>query len=236
MKNYALLSQLIGILEKIENQHEYNPSISLDVFAHYLRQFVDLHDEGEPASELPSSLSAMTNDQLKAIPERVISNEINKLLVLLARLIRTTAKQALMGTPLQTIEEFSYLAILSKKQSAGKSELIDLNYQEKTTGTEVIRRLIDNGLVSQFDDKLDKRSKRVRITGEGKRLLDIIFDDMNDIAELVVSPLDIIERQSLLSLLNKLTNFHQSKLDEFRSMNMEKIKDYISADGRNRNS
>jgi DNA-binding MarR family transcriptional regulator len=225
MKNYALLSQLIGVLEEIENQREESTLVTLEDFAHYILRSLSANKEHGKKIEFAGRYNTANADA--SAPENRLSNEINKQLVLLSRLIRTLAKQAFTDTPLQTVEEFSYLAILRNMQSAGKSELIELNYQEKTTGTEVIKRLLNNDLVSQFDDKLDKRSKRVQITNKGERLINLMYDEMTYVAELVVSPLNDSERQSLLSMLHRLENFHQHKQNEFRLMNMEKIKDYL---------
>ena len=52
--------------------------------------------------------------------------------------------------------------------SLNKGELIQKQVMEKTSGTEIINRLIKLGLIEQFDDETDKRSMRVKMTVLGR--------------------------------------------------------------------
>jgi DNA-binding MarR family transcriptional regulator len=69
---------------------------------------------------------------------------------------------------LQTAEDFTALAILNIYEQLSKSQLNSHNLEEKASGIEVIRRLIAAGLVNQWDDVRNKRSKHIAITEKGK--------------------------------------------------------------------
>ena len=112
------------------------------------------------------------------------------------------------GTPLQTAEDFTALAILLTHNHLSKSELISHNLQEKTSGTGVIRRLIAAGLVTQWDDDKDKRSKHIAITADGKKLLFQIFVHTNYVGKIITGKLTVAEKFTLQYLLRKLENFH----------------------------
>lgn len=120
--------------------------------------------------------------------------------------------------------------MLYNATSVTKSELINNNFQEKTSGTEIIRRLIAHELALQFDDKLDKRSKRVMITPQGKKLLESIFSNMSSISELLVHNLSADERGYLLAILQKLDTFHRAEFPATKAFRIEDLKDFIKKD------
>ncbi|NNU33865.1 MarR family transcriptional regulator [Mucilaginibacter sp. S1162] len=98
-----------------------------------------------------------------------------------------------------------------------KSELIGHNLQEKTSGTEVIKRLIASGLVRQWDDVKDKRSKHIAITDEGRKLLFQVFEHTNYVGKIITGKLTIAEKFTLQYLLQKLENFHRTLRKEDHS-------------------
>jgi DNA-binding MarR family transcriptional regulator len=53
-------------------------------------------------------------------------------------------------------------------ESLSKSELIQKQVMEKTSGTEIINRMIKMGLIESFNDETDKRSVRVKMTPAGR--------------------------------------------------------------------
>ena len=83
-----------------------------------------------------------------------------------------------------------------------------LNVQEKTSGIQVIDRLINAELAMQWDDPDDKRGKRIAITEKGKQLLLVIFKDMSDVSKIVTGALTKPEKMILLFLLKKLEHYH----------------------------
>lgn len=134
--------------------------------------------------------------------------EIGMLVSCVYRYAKLYSKKALAGTPISTIDEFTYLAQLLRGTKPSKTELIEENIQEKTTGTEILRRLIGNGLIEQFDDPNDRRSKRLKLSGPGLELMNQIMPRMNQVATLVGGELSMAEKQQLAGLLQRLHRFH----------------------------
>ena len=73
---------------------------------------------------------------------------------------------------------------------------------------EIIKRLLQNGLIDQFDDEQDKRSKLVKLNDKGKGLLYSIFGKMGKVSEIVTGDLETDEKIQLLYFLKKLDRFH----------------------------
>jgi len=203
MKSYQLIHQLINLVEQQEEQNQ-GREISLQDFTGFL-----LNTVGNPTEHLVNNeVRFGDNDDIALNTAYQLDNNIGRLFVFMSRYAKSYIKKALEGTPLQTAEDFTALAILLTHSHLSKSELINHNLQEKTSGTEVIRRLIASGLVRQWDDLNDKRSKHIAITEEGKELLYRVFVDMNNVGKMITGKLSMAEKFTLQYLLQKLENFH----------------------------
>lgn len=203
MKSYQLLRQLISLVE--EHEEEQNGrEISLQNFTGFL-----LNKASNPNVDFVNSEVRFGVKETSALEIAYqLDNNIGRLFVFMSRYAKSYIKKALKETPLQTAEDFTALAILMTHDHLSKSELINYNLQEKTSGTEVIRRLISANLVRQWDDVKDKRSKHIAITDAGKTLLYGVFEDMNNVGKMITGQLTIAEKITLQHLLQKLENFH----------------------------
>jgi len=203
MKSYQLIHQLITLVEQLEDE---NPGreVSIQDFAGFL-----LTSVGDPVGDFVNGdVRFGKNESMAQEIAYQLDNNIGRLFVYMSRYAKSYIKKALEGTPLPTAEDFTGLAILLTHDHLSKSELISHNLQEKTSGTEVIRRLIAAGLVKEWNDQKDKRSKQVAITEEGKQLLYRVFVDMSYVGKMITGKLTIAEKLVLQHLLQKLENFH----------------------------
>jgi DNA-binding MarR family transcriptional regulator len=132
-------------------------------------------------------------------------------------------KTALKDTALKNDSDFAYLASLQNYPDLKKSELIELNLQEFSSGMEVIRRLIKQGFIEDYDDPNDGRSKRVRITEEGKNQFQIALKSMQDVSTIIGGPLSNKEKAKLLGPLNILLRFHRPIWKEEHGDNLKDI-------------
>ena len=211
MKNYKLIHQLLKLVEDFESENT-DRELSLSEFSGFL-----INHLGQANSE--AAADVRFGDKYDASTQLAyqIDNTIGRLFIYMSRYAKSYVKKTLDGTPLQSPEDFTCLAILLTHDSLSKSELISRNIQEKTSGTEVIRRLIHAGLVSQLNDVHDKRTKSISITDQGKQLLYRVFEDMNDVGKMVTGNLSLTEKLNLQYLLQKLDTFHY-KLHEDKAI------------------
>jgi len=205
MKSYQLIHQLIGLVEQLEKENQ-GQEISIQDFTGF-----PLNKVGDTAGDMANTDTEPrfgSSDSTALAIAYQLDNNIGRLFVFMSRYAKFYIKKALEGTPLQTAEDFTALAILLTHDHLSKSELISYNLQEKTSGTEVLRRLIAAGLVSEWADLKDKRSKHVAITAEGKELLFRVFEHTNYVGQIITGKLTIAEKLTLQYLLQKLENFH----------------------------
>jgi DNA-binding MarR family transcriptional regulator len=202
MKSYQLVEQLLKMVEKFESQTDAN-EMQLPNFVGFLNAQL----QHNPATAANDVRFGQQEDEAKALAHQ-LDNSIARLFVYMSRYAKSYIKKALADTLLQSPEDFTCLAILLTNESLSKTELISRNLQEKTSGAEVIKRLLAVNLIHQWDDENDRRGKRLSITEKGKTLLYQIFNDMNHVGKMVSGNLTNTEKHTLHYLLQKLENFH----------------------------
>ena len=220
MKSYQLIHQLIRLVERQEIE---NPGMELSLadFSGFLLNEIVEHETTETGSDVRFGNNETQAQELAY----QLDNSIGRLFIYMSRYAKAYIKKALDGTPVHSSEEFTALAILLTHKNLTKSELISYNLQEKTSGTEVLRRLIAAGLVDQYDDLNDKRSKSVRITPSGREVFFEIFLSMNHVGKIITGRLTVAEKLTLYNLLQKLENFH---LDHFRKKTITTKADLVN--------
>ncbi len=197
MKKYQLIRELIDYVEAFESQQPQTTEQTVFNFVTWMNQrLVTNYQEADQPVE-PNSHRVESPDILLGI-----------MIGFLYRYSRVYAKKGLENTPLVTYDDFTYLATLWQHQPMTKVALIEQNIHEKTTGTEIIRRLLNNDLVEQYDDETDKRSKRLKLTDKGHKLLLSMFPVMTQVATLMGGNLTLPEKMLLVGLLQKLHTFH----------------------------
>lgn len=132
-------------------------------------------------------------------------------------------KTALSDLPLKGLHDFTFLATLLEMGDQRKTDLIATNMMEYSPGMEVIRRLLRHDLIADFDDPEDARSKRVRITPEGRSVFQQALRQMMLATRIVGGNLTEEEKILFLSISKKLLNFHRPIWDEEHGQPLEDI-------------
>jgi MarR family transcriptional regulator, lower aerobic nicotinate degradation pathway regulator len=216
--NYDLLKEIVINLERFEQESEPKKG-SLKDFGLWLseQQNADYQSNNgvmEVSNLVPEDIK-LTADQ----PEVVIG----KLLTFLSRYLKIYFKKGLEGSLLTTGDDFSYLATLLNKGSLTKTELILLSAHEKSSGMEVIKRLLNNELIEQTDDEKDKRSKRITLSQKGMGVLMQSFEAMEKVGKIASGDLTNQEKNQLVYLLKKLDNFHNDIYLNHREKGLDEI-------------
>jgi len=151
------------------------------------------------------------------------ASDISILIVLMSHYAKWYIKKVLKNSHLQTPDEFSFLITLMTYDSLSKIELITKQVMEKTSGSEVIRRLIKRGLIIENADKNDRRSVRVSITKSGRDEMLRLLPQMSQVTRIVVGNLSAEEINTLSYLLKKLDYFHNDIYINKRGLTLNDI-------------
>lgn len=132
--------------------------------------------------------------------------------VLLTRMNRFSVfyvKKAFQGLPISNSTEFGILAGIKSLGSPRKTDVINYNLLEKTTGTELLKRMANEGLVSETDDEEDKRSKRVKLTRKGEQLVEEASQRLMQLSTIVTGNLSHTQKHEMAQMLIELDDFHE---------------------------
>lgn len=190
--NYSIIKQLLEHLEDYEKLTQNDGGTTMENFVDYLSYSINKLETAVEVTE-----------------EELLNVSISQYVAHLYRFARSYTKIALEDSPLTTVDDFLYLGKVMELSHCTKTELIEHNAHEKTSGMEIIKRLLKNGFLAQEDDPNDGRSKRLTITAEGKSEFFAALESMKKSANLVGGPLSMVEKLHLMHLLQKLHTFHK---------------------------
>lgn len=200
MSNTLLIAELVSTFHTYEIERDIH---SIEDFATWILQRSKSNSIGE-------RIQIGEQDAYATQKVEEVDNAIGILLGLLNKYARHYAKVVLDDLPLNTIDEFGYLAHLSSHQQLTKSELINRNLDGKTTGTEIIKRMLRLGLMKEMDNPADKRSKLMSMTEQGNLVIAKAYAKMGMVSVEVVGNLTKEEKVMLMQLMMKLETHHRN--------------------------
>jgi|SRR5690625_3984770 len=204
MKSKELLLQIVEHLDAFEKENKHLEQYTLRDFLSYMQSRTGSETESLPA---PRHIAGGKKPEGFRMQENT-ANLLSRLISLIYRYAKEYTKKALEESDLQTVEEFSFLIVLMTYDHLSKTELILKNVMAKTSGAEVVKRLLKKGLIMQFDDEKDKRSQLVAITPKGLKEMKKVFPRMHIASEIITGNLSISEQETLAFLLQKLEAYH----------------------------
>lgn len=141
---------------------------------------------------------------MKKVDDAYLNAMIARDISFVYRYMRYFVRKAIKDSPLQTIDEYSYLISIMSHHKLSKTELNNYNVVEKTSGSEIIRRLLSNGLVTQSRNPQDKRSMLLSITPEGRKALRSVMPHMQQSCNLLLRDLSWDQKMYLHTLHSQL--------------------------------
>lgn len=190
MKIETLIKLLID--EAINYKLVVNSDISLESYIEFLRN-------KDPQQEYRKILK---------LQDEEIDQEIIVHIGRLNRYANLYLKESLKQTAFSTDMEFPFAAILHQNGPLSKMELIRKMVYEKSSGMQIINRLIEKKIFTQIDNPIDKRSKLIKITNKGEQEIFRAYNNAGPAAKVVSFPLNELEKKQLIKILNKLDDYH----------------------------
>lgn len=143
--------------------------------------------------------------------EAQLNRDLGYVLNRVNRYSKMFAKQYLEGLPVNSLDEFSFLTTIKFLVNPSKSDVYEKTITELATGQQMMRRLVQIGLVEEFDDEKDKRIKRVRLTEEGKKIQSLAFIKIGEECNFKFSDLERENKLLLLEILQELLHSLEKK-------------------------
>lgn len=203
MRSKEILKEILDYLENFEEMHKNYNKLTTEMF-------IDFLQEKKLKNNIEKRKIGGTSDPIIEKRGNNIDTEIAVFVTIMSRYAKVYIKKALHNSIIQTSEEFSFLIVLITFDKLTKTELINKNVMEKTSGTEVINRLINNKLIEQHNNPNDKRSRLIAITEKGKQVIYELLPKMSVASNIIAGNLTESEKAVLFNLLKKLDLFHSS--------------------------
>lgn len=214
--SYPLLHELLDLVERYE-EFRGNAEQSMSNFL----RFADQTLEQQTSSE-EQKAGMRGHAYLNAMIARDIS--------FVYRYMRYFVRKAIKDTPLQTIDEYSYLITLMAKGEMTKTELNNYNVVEKTSGSEIIRRLLKSGLISQTRNLQDRRSLLLSITPKGREVVKELLPRMQQSSDLLLRDLSWDQKIFLHSLHEQLYESNHPLFLTERDTDLAKLVEKVPID------
>jgi len=202
-KKYDNIQQLISYWQQFE---ETTGSSSFGEFCDWLSS--SLNENRKSGHGKSVQHANKSGEVVKKNSDLSPHQQFMMLLSRLAKYQEFYIKRFFEGLPVNTLTEFNFLFSLNKNEALKKTDIIQLNLVEYTTGIDILKRLIRMNLVKEFRDELDKRNKRIKITSEGKRVLIEALLRINKLFEVFLGCVDHEQWQPVLPFLSEIDEFH----------------------------
>jgi DNA-binding MarR family transcriptional regulator len=133
------------------------------------------------------------------------------------------AYAALAGTGVNQLEEFGMMLIIQQEKNPRKTEVIFSMLMELSSGTDMLKRLINKKFVTESDDKDDKRSKRLTLTTKGAKTIEDCKVRVGKLAKMVLSNMEEDDIQLCIKLLKATEQKLSSGFQETKGQSFEEI-------------
>ena len=127
-----------------------------------------------------------------------------KIIGRIGKLNMAYANIALKGTGLNQIEEFGILQTIRKEKNPKKTEVIYANLFELSSGTDMLNRMKKRGLIKEYGDQEDKRSKRIELTAKGEKVSKECLVNIEKNATMLMNDLSDDDKELCIQLLKNV--------------------------------
>lgn len=147
-----------------------------------------------------------------------------KLMGYITKVFETYAKSAFGDIPsIKQPEDFYFLNYIAYNDDCRKTDIINHFLMGLSTGIDVLNRLMANGLVEERNDPDDKRARRVKITEEGRAVLQLCYVRSQKVSDIVFSELSEDDVHLVIQLLRGVEAKHTPLIFELRDKPVDEV-------------
>lgn len=144
----------------------------------------------------------------KSLSEKDLNVYLLNLVLRISKFQRLYTKYFFQDFKVKSMEEYNFLLSIEKTDNPSKSDVYVQNVIELTTGTKIVKRLIDLDFVKEAEDRLDKRVKRLKLTAKGRKEMADIQKRFHNIDDEKLGYIPLDDKNVLLEVLNNINQYH----------------------------
>ncbi|MGX5819267.1 winged helix DNA-binding protein [Chitinophaga lutea] len=146
-----------------------------------------------------------------------------KLIGRLANMQAVYSKMALQEMPGFELEWFYFLNSIYHLKEVKKTQLIQYNFTEQTTGIDILNKLKGQGYITEKNDPDDGRAKLVSITKAGEKVLFKLYQLLSKPTLLLYHDIDHRDKQVVINILKTTEQKHQELLSGSRHKSIDDL-------------
>jgi DNA-binding MarR family transcriptional regulator len=112
---------------------------------------------------------------------------------------------------------------LRQEKNPRKTEVIYANLFELSSGTDMLNRLKKRNLIREYNDKEDKRSKRIELTAKGEKVAEQCIERIEKNAVMMAHDLSGDEKELCIQLLKGIEIKFSSLWQQHRSKSFDEV-------------
>lgn len=199
------MTELVKLITAWEDYAQKNASVSATEFCmHFLAK--------ESNNQLFSGITPPDLDTL-----------FTKLIGRIASMQTVYSKMALQEIPGFELEWFYFLNFIYQLKEVKKTQIIQYNFAEQTTGIDILNKLNKLGYTAERTDPEDKRAKLVSITKAGEKTLFKIYQLLYKPTLLMYNDIDYKDKQVVINILKNTEQKHQELLSTSRNKSIDDL-------------
>ncbi len=204
------IKSLLDLADVYEQEGGQTESLDMPDFAHWL-----VLRSGQMAPKEAIPLTAP-----------MINGHIAMYLGFMARYVQFYSKRVFKNSNIYSEDDWGVMATLYPDKQMKKTEVMRLCIMEKSSGNEVLKRLLKDEHLEEKPNPVDARSKLIALSHKGKMAYEAVYPGMINLSNIVVADMDDQEKEMFLQTLLKLHQFHKPV---FEDMSEEKLKALLNA-------
>ena len=170
---------------------------------------------------LQSSKENLESKRYEKVPAQ--DGMIAMFIAFMYRYAQFYSRRLFRDTPIYSFDDFGVLASLYPGRSLRKVDILKQVILEKSSGNEVLKRLLREELLEEKENPKDARSKLISLSEKGTKAFEDIRFGINKLSKHVTGDLSEDEKSSLLSMLFRLHDFHKPYFEDAREEEIEEI-------------
>jgi len=141
----------------------------------------------------------------------------------MARYAQFYSRRVFRDTAIYSEDDWGVLITLYPDIQLKKTDVIRRCILEKSSGNEVLKRMLKQGLLREHGHPGDKRAKLIGLTDAGRAAFESVQSGVARLSDIVVADLTEEEKTNLLQILNKLNRYHKPVFDAAEEEELERM-------------
>lgn len=154
---------------------------------------------------------------------------LSKLMGRICQILLLYGEVAMKGVlEIGRMEDFYFLNSVTHLGESRKTDIINYNFLELSSGIDVLNRLQKNKLIEERTDPADKRARLIKATTKGEKVLSKCYEVLIKVSDIVFWDMSQEDKKLCIQLLKGVEIKHAKIVMELRSKSLDEIHTLIT--------